>query len=100
MAKPKPAQDTSADTMVAAVETTLTALNPGPLHAATALLARRYAAVIDGAEDLAAAMDEYGPRLFACLESLGAATAPKGGASGVTPPRKGLAELRQASRAN
>lgn len=85
--------------MVGAVTKTLAELNPGPLHAATALLARRYAQLIDEADELASAMDEYGPRLFACLESLGAATAPGGGAAGVTPPRKGLADLRSASRA-
>lgn len=86
------------DTMVGAVATTLGELKPGPLHAATALLARRYALLIDEAADLAEAMDEYGPRLFACLESLGAATAPTGGAAGVTPPRKGLAQLRESRR--
>lgn len=84
--------------MVGAVATTLAELDPGPLHAATALLARRYAAMIDEAEDLAEAMDEYGPRLFACLESLGAATVPGGGGAGVPQSRKGLAELRQARR--
>jgi hypothetical protein len=94
MAKLKAAEDT----MAGAVSTTLDELKPGPLHAATALLARRYAQLIDDAEDLAEAMDEYGPRLFACLESLGAATAPTGGAAGVTPPRKGLAELRSSRR--
>ena len=86
------------DTMVGAVTKTLAELNPGPLHAATALLARRYAQLIDEADSLAEAMDEYGPRLFACLESLGAATTPGGGTAGVTPPRTGLASLRSAHR--
>lgn len=86
--------------MVGAVAATLRELRPGPLHAATALLARRYAQVIDEADNLAEAMDEYGPRLFACLESLGAATTPAGGGKpGVSTPRTGLADLRSARRA-
>lgn len=84
--------------MVGAVTKTLAELNPGPLHAATALLARRYAQVIDEADSLAEAIDEYGPRLFACLESLGAATPAGGGAKGVKAPGSGIARLRQAHR--
>lgn len=87
------------DTMTGAVAKTLDELQPGPLHAATAMLARRYAQLIDEAENLAEAMDEYGPRLFACLESLGAATAPAGGGKpGVSTSRQGLAGLRASRR--
>lgn len=95
MAKLKPV----GDTMIGAVTETIAALAPGPQHAATALLARKYAELIDQADDLAAAMDEYGDRLFACLAALGA-TPPetKGGGGNVPVPGTGLARQRQARR--
>lgn len=87
------------DTMAAAVAASIAALQPGPEHAATALLARKYAELIDQADNLAAAMDEYGDRLFACLAALGA-TPPQtgGGGKGVKTPPTGLAGLRQTRR--
>lgn len=87
------------DTMAGAVAQSVAALAPGPQHAATALLARKYAELIDQADDLAAAMDEYGDRLFACLAALGA-TPPdaKGGGAGVPTPGSGIARLRQTRR--
>lgn len=95
MAKLQPAENT----MAGAVAESIDALNPGPEHAATALLARKYAELIDQADDLAAAMDEYGDRLFACLAALGATPpATGGGAASVKAPRTGLAGLRQARR--
>lgn len=89
------------DTMVSAVNETLAALKLTPMDSANALLARKYAKVIDEHDDLAAAMDRYGPKLFACLEVLGAGHSPKG--KGVTPnvpaPRKSkLQELRENRR--
>lgn len=84
--------------MHGAVVQSIEALNPGPEHAATALLARRYAQVIDEAEDLAAAMDEYGDRLFACLAALGATPPATGGGGNVQAPGTSLARLRQARR--
>lgn len=95
MAKPQAVEDT----MVGAVVSSIEALKPGPQFAATSLLARKYAELIDSADDLAAAMDEYGDRLFACLAALGA-TPPeaKGGGAGVKPPGSGIARLRQTRR--
>lgn len=95
MAKPQAVENT----MTGAVAQTITALKLGPEHAATALLARKYAELIDAADDLAAAMDQYGTRLFACLEALNP-TAPKaGGGKGVPAagPSK-LTRLREARR--
>jgi hypothetical protein len=86
------------DTMAAAVAESIGALSPGPQHAATALLARKYAELIDQAEDLAAAMDEYGDRLFACLAALGATPPTTGGGANVQAPGSGLARLRQTRR--
>lgn len=87
------------DTMIGAVTQTLSALTLGPMDAANALLARKYAQVIDQADDLAAAMDKYGPKLFACLEVLGAGHLPKSGGGNVATPRKSkLQELREARR--
>lgn len=87
------------DTMVGAVAQTIAALAPGPQHAATALLARKYAELIDLADELAPAMDEYGDRLFACLRALGATPPePKGGGAGVKTPGTGINRLRQTRR--
>lgn len=95
MGKPRAVEDT----MLGAVISSIEALAPGPQHAATALLARKYAELIDEADELAPAMDEYGGRLFACLAALGA-TPPevKGGGAGVTTPGSGLNRLRQTRR--
>lgn len=87
------------DTMESAVAQTLEALTLGPMDAANALLARKYAQVIDQADDLAAAMDRYGPKLFACLEVLGAGHLPKTGGGNVPPAGKTkLQQLREARR--
>jgi hypothetical protein len=87
------------DTMEAAVAQTLEALTLGPMDAANALLARKYAQVIDQGDDLAAAMDKYGPKLFACLEVLGAGHLPKAGGGNVPAPGKSkIQKLREARR--
>jgi hypothetical protein len=70
------------ESLVAAVRETLAALDLKPVDRAAAVLARKYAKLIDEADDLASAMDRYGPRLFACLESLGATPASRRPAKG------------------
>lgn len=91
--------DLAENTMVGAVAQTLEALTLGPMDAANALLARKYAQVIDQADDLAAAMDRYGPKLFACLEVLGAGHLPKAGGGNVAAPSQSkLQKLREARR--
>lgn len=74
------------ESLVAAVRETITALDLKPVDRAAAVLARKYAKLIDEAEDLASAMDRYGPRLFACLESLGATPASRKPAKGGANP--------------
>lgn len=94
MAQPRAVEDT----MTGAVAQTLDALKPGPELAATALLARRYAALIDQADDLAAAIDQYGQRLFACLEALKPAPKAGGAGNGSAPRESKLTRLREARR--
>lgn len=86
------------NTMVGAVAQSLGALTLGPMDAANALLARKYAEVIDQAEDIAAAMDKYGPKLFACLEVLGAGHLPKAGGGNVPAPSKSKLQLLREAR--
>lgn len=89
----------SADTLIGpAVAETLRNLELSEEDAAAAVLAQRYADAIDNAEDQAEMLKELGPRLLACLESLGAtpkarATMKKGTGGG---GQGKLAQLRAA----
>ena len=83
-----------------AVARTLAHLNPGPEHDAAAVLAERYAKVIDEHRDPAWALRWIGPLLLDCLSELGATPAAvarltKGTKPAETKPN-GLAKLRAA----
>ena len=60
------------DTIAAAVETALSALQLSDTDVAIAALARQYALAIDTAERPSVALRDLGPKLLACLEHLGA----------------------------
>jgi hypothetical protein len=73
-----------------------------PEDVAMATLARAYARAVDRAGHSAEVLTDIGPKLFACLESLGLsprarAAARKGGTRGTTGPRPGtgLDDLRE-----
>src|SRR6266567_7325925 len=68
-----------------AVAETVMALGLGGKDAAVAQLARRYAAVIDGAESPGAALRAFGPPLLKVLESLGATPAGRAGLKAARP---------------
>lgn len=87
------------DTMVDAVRISLAALKPPPEHTALALMARKYAKLIDEADDMAIAMSTYGPKLFACLDVLAGKTKPAaGGEPNVPKAPSALDTLRAARR--
>lgn len=55
-----------------AVQATINALQTAPEDTGAVKLAHSYAKAIDEAEDRAEALERLGPKLLACLESLGA----------------------------
>jgi hypothetical protein len=90
------------DLLAPAVTETIKHLTTSAEDAAAVKLAQRYAATIDAAEDRDAAMEKLGPKLLACLESLGATPAARARLKGGAPSAAGnrLAALREARRAN
>jgi len=91
----------AADLLAPAVEETVAALEPGGKDAGAVQLARRYAAVIDGAESPGAALRAFGPLLLKVLGQMGgtpAARAGKAARSARAAPSR-LQQLRAASAA-
>ena len=92
-----PAPLAEEDRLVPAVEETLAALKLGGEHAAAAQLARRYAEVIDQAENQAYALRWIGPLLLKILEALQATPASRAGVRKPGPERPNkVAQLRAA----
>jgi hypothetical protein len=90
----------AAELLAPAVEETLMELGLGEQDQAAAQLARRYAAVIDGARDPAWALRWIGPLLQDCLTSLQATPASRKAQPPVKPVPTALDRLRQAHAAN
>ena len=81
--------------LVPSVEETIEALKLGPRDAAVAQLAFRYAAMIDEAQDPAAALRAFGPLLAKALDALGATPAARKTVGRQQPERSGPSKVAQ-----